>query len=245
MAKGVSLLELVAGIFITGGVTLAIVKFSSSALQANKNSNLRARTEQKMRLFLERQKKHIVSSLPFEPSQLLNNNCSILGVAPTATDCGNSNKVFTTLILKRFNNPLKPAEFFTETITTMCVPAPTNVNIDPNTLALMNSCTPCEPRMVPVVRTRFSNNSTVLRFSGAQENSANSNIADDGSTLASALCITHGPLATGDPNSFTLLNLRLRTLVLQNKEARLLEMVASIPTPRPQPGGVRVLSSGN
>ena len=234
MAKGVSLLELVIGMVVTGGVTLAVINFSSSAMQGQKNSNLRSQTEQKMRIFLETQKKRIALSLPSNP----NNNCSILDAAPTVPICG-AEINFRTLKLNRFRDPLTSTGPFDETTTTVCLPAPIGLVIDP----AIRDCTPCLVGEVPVVRTT-TDNGVVLRFSGAQEIGAN-NIADDGVTLASALCITHNPLSIpANPNSFTLLNLRLRTLVLQNKETRLLEMSASVPTPRLQPGNIRVLSSG-
>ena len=231
MAKGVSLLELVVGIVVTGGVGLVIAQFSSNAMQAQKNSNLIAQTEQKMRIFLETQKKRIALSLPSNP----NNNCSILDAAPTVPICG-AEINFRTLKLNRFRDPLTSTGPFDETTTTQCVAPPPRVIIDPIALAALQDCTPCTGVEVPVVTTTA--NGIVLRLSGGQQ-------TDAAPTLASALCITHNPLSIpANPNSFTLLNLRLRTLVLQNKETRLLEMSASVPTPRLQPGGVRVLSSG-
>ena len=263
MAKGFSLLELVVGIVVTGGVGLVIAQFSSNAMQAQKNSNLIAQTEQKMRMFLEVQKKHISASLPPAGNDPFN-NCRILGVAgnPTADNCGLVTNRFRNLTLQRFGDPLNSrnlapenpnflAPFF-ETTTTQCVAPPPRVPIDAAALAtalddLQNwdGCSPpspcpcyppCTNGQVPVVTTTA--NGTVLRLSGGQQ-------TDAAPTLASALCITHNaPLIANNPTSFSLVNLRLRTLVLHNKETRLLEMSASVPTPRLQPGNIRVLSSG-
>ena len=240
MAKGVSLLELVVGIVVTGGVGLVIAQFSSNAMQAQKNSNLIAQTEQKMRMFLEVQKKHISASLPPAGNDPFN-NCRILGVAgnPTADNCGLVTNRFRNLTLQRFRdplNPLLPGGGYFETTTTQCVAPPPRVIIDPIALAALQDCTPCIGVEVPVVTTTA--NGTVLRLSGGQQ-------TDAAPTLASALCITHNaPLIANNPTSFSLVNLRLRTLVLHNKETRLLEMSASVPTPRLQPGNIRVLSSG-
>ena len=240
MAKGVSLLELVVGIVVTGGVGLVIAQFSSNAMQAQKNSNLIAQTEQKMRMFLEVQKKHISASLPPAGNDPFN-NCRILGVAgnPTADNCGLVTNRFRNLTLQRFRdplNPLLPGGGYFETTTTQCVAPPPRVIIDPIALAALQDCTPCIGVEVPVVTTTA--NGTVLRLSGGQQ-------TDAAPTLASALCITHNaPLIANNPTSFSLVNLRLRTLVLHNKETRLLEMSASVPTPRLQPGTIRVLSSG-
>ena len=247
MAKGFSLLELVVGIVVTGGVGLVIAQFSSNAMQAQKNSNLIAQTEQKMRMFLEVQKKHISASLPPAGNDPFN-NCRILGVAgnPTADNCGLVTNRFRNLTLQRFGDPLNSrnlapenpnflAPFF-ETTTTQCVAPPPRVIIDPLALAALQDCTPCIGVEVPVVTTTA--NGTVLRLSGGQQ-------TDAAPTLASALCITHNaPLIANNPTSFSLVNLRLRTLVLQNNVTRLLEMSASVPTPRLQPGNIRVLSSG-
>ena len=240
MAKGFSLLELVVGIVVTGGVGLVIAQFSSNAMQAQKNSNLIAQTEQKMRMFLEVQKKHISASLPPAGNDPFN-NCRILGVAgnPTADNCGLVTNRFRNLTLQRFRDPLNPllpgGDYF-ETTTTQCVAPPPRVIIDPIALAALHDCTPCIGVEVPVVTTTA--NGTVLRLSGGQQ-------TDAAPTLASALCITHNaPLIANNPTSFSLVNLRLRTLVLHNKETRLLEMSASVPTPRLQPGNIRVLSSG-
>ena len=240
MAKGVSLLEQVVGIVVTGGVGLVIAQFSSNAMQAQKNSNLIAQTEQKMRMFLEVQKKHISASLPPAGNDPFN-NCRILGVAgnPTADNCGLVTNRFRNLTLQRFRdplNPLLPGGGYFETTTTQCVAPPPRVIIDPIALAALQDCTPCIGVEVPVVTTTA--NGTVLRLSGGQQ-------TDAAPTLASALCITHNaPLIANNPTSFSLVNLRLRTLVLHNKETRLLEMSASVPTPRLQPGNIRVLSSG-
>ncbi len=249
MAKGVSLLELVVGIVVTGGVGLVIAQFSSNAMQAQKNSNLIAQTEQKMRMFLEVQKKHISASLPPAGNDPFN-NCRILGVAgnPTADNCGLVTNRFRNLTLQRFRdplNPLLPGGGYFETTTTQCVAPPPRVIIDPIALAALQDCTPCAALQdctpctgveVPVVRTTA--NGTVLSLSGGQQ-------TDASPVLASALCITHNaPLIANNPTSFSLVNLRLRTLVLQNNVTRLLEMSASVPTPRLQPGNIRVLSSG-
>ncbi len=249
MPKGFSLLELVVGIVVTGGVGLVIAQFSSNAMQAQKNSNLIAQTEQKMRMFLEVQKKHISASLPPAGNDPFN-NCRILGVAgnPTADNCGLVTNRFRNLTLQRFRdplNPLLPGGGYFETTTTQCVAPPPRVIIDPIALAALQDCTPCAALQdctpcigveVPVVTTTA--NGTVLRLSGGQQ-------TDAAPTLASALCITHNaPLIANNPTSFSLVNLRLRTLVLHNKETRLLEMSASVPTPRLQPGNIRVLSSG-
>lgn len=240
MPKGFSLLELVVGIVVTGGVGLVIAQFSSNAMQAQKNSNLIAQTEQKMRMFLEVQKKHISASLPPAGNDPFN-NCRILGVAgnPTADNCGLVTNRFRNLTLQRFRdplNPLLPGGGYFETTTTQCVAPPPRVIIDPIALAALQDCTPCIGVEVPVVTTTA--NGTVLRLSGGQQ-------TDAAPTLASALCITHNaPLIANNPTSFSLVNLRLRTLVLHNKETRLLEMSASVPTPRLQPGNIRVLSSG-
>ena len=240
MAKGFSLLELVVGIVVTGGVGLVIAQFSSNAMQAQKNSNLIAQTEQKMRMFLEVQKKHISASLPPAGNDPFN-NCRILGVAgnPTADNCGLVTNRFRNLTLQRFRdplNPLLPGGGYFETTTTQCVAPPPRVIIDPIALAALQDCTPCIGVEVPVVTTTA--NGTVLRLSGGQQ-------TDAAPTLASALCITHNaPLIANNPTSFSLVNLRLRTLVLQNNVTRLLEMSASVPTPRLQPGNIRVLSSG-
>lgn len=238
MAKGVSLLELVVGIVVTGGVGLVIAQFSSNAMQAQKNSNLRAQTEQKMRMFLEVQKKHISASLPLGNDPF--NNCRILGVAgnPTADNCGLVTNRFQNLTLQRFRDPLNPQNGggYFETTTTQCVDPPPRVIIDTIVLASLQDCTPCEKKQVPVVTTTA--NGAVLRLSGGQQ-------TDAAPTLASALCITHNaPLDPNNPASFNLVNLRLRTLVLQNNVTRILEMSASVPTPRLQPGNIRVLSSG-
>ena len=241
MAKGVSLLELVVGMVVTGGVTLAIVNFSSNAMQAQKNSNLRSQTEQKMRLFLETQKEKIALSLPNAPDP--NNNCKILDdSSPPFTKCKNKS-TFNTLKLSSFKDPLTSTGPFFDTTQTECIAAPVGV-ANSSALKTIRECTPCTDKQIPVVRTRRNTiPGLVLRFSGDQEK--DNSIADDGSTLASALCITHNALVNPlNPSSFTLLNLRLRTLVLQTNEPRLLEISASIPTPRLQPGGVRVLSSG-
>lgn len=237
MAKGVSLLELVVGIVVTGGVGLLIAQFSSNAMQAQKNSNL-AQTEQKMRMFLEVQKKHISASLPLNNDPF--NNCRILGVAgvPTPENCGLVTNRFQNLTLQRFRDPLNPQNGggYFETTTTQCVAPPPRVIIDPIVLLALRDCTPCTGVEVPVVTTTA--NGAVLRLSGGQQ-------TDAAPTVASALCITHNaPLNPIDPASFSLVNLRLRTLVLHNKETRLLEMSASVPTPRLQPGNIRVLSSG-
>ena len=239
MAKGFSLLELVVGIVVTGGVGLVIAQFSSNAMQAQKNSNLIAQTEQKMRMFLEVQKKHISASLPPAGNDPFN-NCRILGVAgnPTADNCGLVTNRFRNLTLQRFRDPLnpQPGNGYVETTTTQCVAPPPRVIIDPIALAALQDCTPCIGVEVPVVTTTA--NGTVLRLSGGQQ-------TDAAPTLASALCITHNaPLIANNPTSFSLVNLRLRTLVLHNKKTRLLEMSASVPTPRLQPGNIRVLSSG-
>ncbi len=243
MAKGVSLLELVVGIVVTGGVGLVIAQFSSNAMQAQKNSNLIAQTEQKMRMFLEVQKKHISASLPLNNDPF--NNCRILGVAgvPTPENCGLvANGWFWNLTLQRFRDPLnpQPAGVYVETTTTQCVAPPPRVIIEPIAREAINNCIPdsplCVAPQVPEVTTTA--NGAVLRLSGGQQ-------TDAAPTLASALCITHNaPLNPANPASFSLVNLRLRTLVLHNKETRLLEMSASVPTPRLQPGNIRVLSSG-
>ncbi len=250
MAKGFSLLELLVGIVVTGGVGLLIAQFSSNAMQAQKNSNLIAQTEQKMRMFLEVQKKHISASLPVINDPF--NNCRILvvGVNPTFNNCGNVILRFRNLTLQRFGDPLNSlnlapqnpnflAPFF-ETTTTQCVAPPPRVIIDPIALAALQDCTPCAGVQVPEVTTTVFG--AVLRLSGGQQ-------TDAAPTLASALCITHNaPLNPIDPASFSLVNLRLRTLVLQNRlqnnVTRLLEMSVSVPTPRLQPGNIRVLSSG-
>ena len=238
MPKGFSLLELVVGIVVTGGVGLVIAQFSSNAMQAQKNSNLIAQTEQKMRMFLEVQKKHISASLPLNNDPL--NNCRILGVAgvPSLENCGLATNTFRNLTLQRFRDPLnpQPAGVYVETTTTQCVAPPPRVIIDPIALAALQDCTPCIGVQVPEVTTTA--NGAVLRLSGGQQ-------TDAAPTLASALCITHNArLNPNDPASFNLVNLRLRTLVLQNNVTRLLEMSASVPTPRLQPGNIRVLSSG-
>ncbi|MCX6101750.1 MAG: hypothetical protein NT000_00610 [Proteobacteria bacterium] len=267
MPKGFSLLELVVGIVVTGGVGLVIAQFSSNAMQAQKNSNLIAQTEQKMRMFLEVQKKHISASLPVTPPVTPPpdpNNCRILGVedVPSLPNCGDETLKFAKLKLQRFRDPLNSRNLnsqdpnlldpFFETTTTQCVDPPPRVPIDAAALAtaladLQNwggcsppSPCPCSPPctngQVPVVRTTA--NGTVLSLSGGQQ-------TDASPVLASALCITHNaPLIANNPASFNLVNLRLRTLVLQNNVTRLLEMSASVPTPRLQPGNIRVLSSG-
>lgn len=255
--RGVSLIELTIGIVISGTVGFAIMRFLDSSQRTRINSALKSQTEAGMRAFMESTKKHIsLSRNPYALSggSMLNapfqsRNCSFLVQGSfTMANCGDSNLSFRNLFIDRYIDAANPATYFTETLSTECVPAPAGVTIDAVNRVAITQCTPCTAGQVPVLRSRYSNRvGRVLRFSGAEEDPTKSEQADDGVTLASALCVTHGPLVNPtDPQSFQMLTLRLRTLVRKNqKQVRLLELTSVIPVPRPQPAGIRVLSNQN
>lgn len=259
MNRGVSLIELIVGVAVTGIVGLSASRFFSESSQNQKSTILRTQTEQRMRAFLENKKKQIVSSrnsyqgggiyfnLPFT-----NRNCSFLTQQnPTLANCGSSALKFSGLTIDRFRVASDTATYFTETLRTDCLPMaqalPPGSKINPSDLALIRECTGCSDTQLPVVRMTLSNSPGVnLRYTGSQEDPKLASGSADDTTLASSFCISHNALTNpADPNSFTQFNLRIRTLISEKKSSRLLELSAVVPTPLPPSGGVRVISSGN
>jgi hypothetical protein len=228
--RGVSLIELVAGIAVSAMAFLTVVKWWSSSNQMNSDLARIAQTEQTLRLFLETQKKHISLAGNLNPVPTINSFLLPKYALPSS-------------------GPSQPAKYYclqvprlalTETIWTACLKAPSSVALSPGDLALMTDCTPCGNQSFPAIRfIRSDQPGLTFRFSGAQESSAPSlaSLADDGTTLAESLCVNSNA-------SQTLFNLRLRALVRFGNGTRVIEMSASVPIPQANPAGIQVLSTG-
>jgi Tfp pilus assembly protein PilE len=253
-SKGVSLIELMIGSAITGVIALSVIQFSQSSTRNQLNSIQRSQAETQMRAFMEATKKHIsLSRNPYSgntgsllDAAFQNRNCSFLiSGTPSLKNCGDPKLQFSKLMIDRFGQAENPSTYFTETISTECLPKPSYWRIDATTHAKITECSICKNTELPVVRIRFSNQPQLtLRFSGGAESPTSANIAEDGIAVASNLCVTHSPMVTSDPQSFQTLTLRLRTLVKQSpNEVKLLELSAAVPLPQPISGGVRVLST--
>jgi type II secretory pathway pseudopilin PulG len=255
MCRGVSLIELMIGGAIAGAVIVGVARFIDNSKNAEKNAIARAKAESTMRVFIESHKKHLATARnpylgagPFLNLPFQNRNCSFLNITnPSFSNCGDSNLNFNQLSIDRFYNATAPTTYFTQNVTTQCVAQPVGVAITQSDSLLIRNCTPCANGQVPIIRIMGTNQPGVVkRFSDVAENATNANNADDGVSLAASLCVTHEPLSNpADPNSFRILNLRIRTLVRQNKSVRLLELTSSAPLPTQSADGVRVLSSGH
>lgn len=254
MRRGVSLIELLIGVVIAGAVGTGVARFLDNSKQAEKNAIVRTKAEAAMRAFIESHKKYLATARNpylgggvFLNLAFQNRNCSFLNInSPTFANCGDSNLTFNQLSINRFYNATDPATYFTQRVTTECVAHPLGVNISESDLVAIRDCTPCAAGQVPVIRiTNNQRPGVVMRFSGATEGGTNVNNPDDGVSLAAGLCVTHEPLFNpADPNNFRNLNLRIRTIVRQNRSVRLLELTSSAPLPTNSADGVRVLSSG-
>lgn len=252
-AKGVTLIELMIGVVLSGVTLMGLSRFYSSAIQFQKNSSIISQADQQMRLFLQAQKKHItLARNPYPaPGSILtqtyqNRNCSFLVAGiPTMINCGNPNLKFSTLIIERFRNAEDPATYFTERLRVECANPPADIVLDAPTRAAMTNCTPCGGLRLPVIRiTRSDSLGSVYRMSGARESAGSAALSEEGVTVATSLCITHnGPTDPANPNSFNLFSLRLRALVRQGNLVKLRELTTTVPTPAQGPGGVHVFSS--
>lgn len=258
MNRGISLLELVIGITLAGVVGLMMFRFSDNVSKTQNNMIVTSETEQRLRQFIEAQKKHIGSSRnPFPGanvinSQFTNRNCSYLTLdPPTLANCGDTTKQFSKLIIERYKVASDPSTYFTEIVKTECLKKSTallqSVTIPDADLASIRECSDCKNDEIPVIRITRSNTPDVItRYYGLTENLNTATSAGDDTTVASSFCVTHNALANPtDPNSFNQFNLRARVLVRLPKTVKMLELSSIISTPQPPAGGFRVLSSGS